>query len=230
MSSGQTASACLPDGRTIYLSDYERGGGARRARRGRRDERVLSLAARVRGRPGGRRRGRRMGGARRGRRDRAVPPRRGARRGRDVPANFVSSLCFGGADMRDVLITTADNHVQPELGGTLLRARTDSGAADPAGRGLTWRSRVEGAVQARGQDDRRRALTAMRRAAPARLRTCRPVHGCRAGSPRQGRARAGGRTGSPAPGRTPRAGAREPDCAARRPRRGSAGRAPCRVG
>ena len=43
----------------------------------------------------------------------------------DLPAGFVSSLCFGGADMCDVLITTADNHVRPELGGTLLRARSE---------------------------------------------------------------------------------------------------------
>ena len=43
----------------------------------------------------------------------------------DVPATLVSSLSFGGPDMRDVLITTADNEVQPELGGTLLRARSE---------------------------------------------------------------------------------------------------------
>jgi sugar lactone lactonase YvrE len=42
-----------------------------------------------------------------------------------LPASFVSSLSFGGADMREVLITTADNHVAPELGGTLLRARSE---------------------------------------------------------------------------------------------------------
>ena len=42
----------------------------------------------------------------------------------ELPAGFVSSICFGGADMCDVLITTADNRVQPELGGTLLRARS----------------------------------------------------------------------------------------------------------
>jgi gluconolactonase len=42
-----------------------------------------------------------------------------------LPAGFVSSLSFGGADMRDVLVTTADNQVQPELGGTLLRARSE---------------------------------------------------------------------------------------------------------
>jgi D-xylonolactonase len=35
----------------------------------------------------------------------------------DVPASFVSSLCFGGEDMRDVYVTTGD--------GTLLRGRSD---------------------------------------------------------------------------------------------------------
>jgi gluconolactonase len=35
----------------------------------------------------------------------------------DVPASFVSSLCFGGGDMRDVYITTGD--------GTLLRGRSE---------------------------------------------------------------------------------------------------------
>lgn len=42
-----------------------------------------------------------------------------------LPAGFVSSLSFGGSDMRDVLISTADNHVSPELGGTLLRGRSE---------------------------------------------------------------------------------------------------------
>ena len=46
-------------------------------------------------------------------------------RSSDLPSNFVSSLSFGGADMRDVLITTADNEVHPELGGTLFRARSE---------------------------------------------------------------------------------------------------------
>jgi gluconolactonase len=44
-----------------------------------------------------------------------------------VPAQFVSSLCFGGPDLRDVLITTAGNHVNPELGGALFRARCQIG-------------------------------------------------------------------------------------------------------
>ena len=43
----------------------------------------------------------------------------------DLPAAFVSSLSFGGPDMCDVLITTADNQVSPELGGTLFRARSE---------------------------------------------------------------------------------------------------------
>ena len=42
----------------------------------------------------------------------------------DLPAQFVSSLSFGGADMCDVLISTADNTLEPELGGTLFRARS----------------------------------------------------------------------------------------------------------
>jgi sugar lactone lactonase YvrE len=42
-----------------------------------------------------------------------------------LPARFVSSVAFGGEDSRDVLISTADNELQPELGGTLLRARSE---------------------------------------------------------------------------------------------------------
>ena len=42
-----------------------------------------------------------------------------------MPAAFVSSLSFGGADLRDVLISTADNQISPESGGTLLRARSE---------------------------------------------------------------------------------------------------------
>jgi sugar lactone lactonase YvrE len=43
----------------------------------------------------------------------------------DLPVRFVSSLCFGGADMCDVLVTTADNDVTPQSGGALLRARSE---------------------------------------------------------------------------------------------------------
>ena len=38
----------------------------------------------------------------------------------DVPANFVSSLCFAGPWLDEIQVTTADNLVQPELGGTVL--------------------------------------------------------------------------------------------------------------
>ena len=43
----------------------------------------------------------------------------------DVAARFVSSLSFGGRDGREVLITTADNLVMPDTGGTLFRARSE---------------------------------------------------------------------------------------------------------
>jgi sugar lactone lactonase YvrE len=43
----------------------------------------------------------------------------------EVPALFVSSISFGGPDGRDVLISTADNIVDAELGGALLRARSE---------------------------------------------------------------------------------------------------------
>jgi sugar lactone lactonase YvrE len=50
-----------------------------------------------------------------------------------LPAAFVSSLSFGGPDLCDVLISTADNLVTPELGGTLLRARSEvAGVGVPA--------------------------------------------------------------------------------------------------
>ncbi len=42
----------------------------------------------------------------------------------ELPAQFVSSISFGGPDMRDVLISTADNPLMAEKGGTLLRARS----------------------------------------------------------------------------------------------------------
>lgn len=49
-----------------------------------------------------------------------------------LPASFVSSLCFGGPDRRDVYFTTADNHVDPEAGGTVFHARSEiAGVAVP---------------------------------------------------------------------------------------------------
>lgn len=43
----------------------------------------------------------------------------------DVPAGFVSSLCFGGPDGRDLYITTADNTDDPSRAGTLFRTRVE---------------------------------------------------------------------------------------------------------
>jgi gluconolactonase len=42
-----------------------------------------------------------------------------------VPASFVTSLCFGGDDRRDLYVTTADNTEHSERRGTIFRARTD---------------------------------------------------------------------------------------------------------
>jgi gluconolactonase len=41
----------------------------------------------------------------------------------DVPASFVTSLCFGGADRRDLYVTTADNTEDAIRGGTIFRTR-----------------------------------------------------------------------------------------------------------
>ena len=43
----------------------------------------------------------------------------------DVPARTVTSLCFGGADRRDLYIVTADNTAEPDRGGTIYRTRAD---------------------------------------------------------------------------------------------------------
>jgi gluconolactonase len=43
----------------------------------------------------------------------------------DVPASFVSSVCFGGDDLRDLYITTADNSEDLSRAGTLFRARAE---------------------------------------------------------------------------------------------------------
>jgi gluconolactonase len=42
----------------------------------------------------------------------------------DVPAPFVASLCFGGADRRDVFVATMGNADDAGRGGTLLRTRS----------------------------------------------------------------------------------------------------------
>jgi gluconolactonase len=46
--------------------------------------------------------------------------------GIDVPARAVTSLCFGGDDLRDLYLTTADNADAPELRGCVFRTRVDT--------------------------------------------------------------------------------------------------------
>lgn len=43
----------------------------------------------------------------------------------DVPATFVASLCFGGADRRDLYVCTMDNTEAPKRMGTIFRTRSD---------------------------------------------------------------------------------------------------------
>jgi len=42
-----------------------------------------------------------------------------------VPAPFVASLCFGGADRRDLYVTTSGNSEHPERRGTVFHTRAD---------------------------------------------------------------------------------------------------------
>ena len=42
-----------------------------------------------------------------------------------VPAESVTSLCFGGADRRDLYVVTADNSEDPSRAGSVFRTRTD---------------------------------------------------------------------------------------------------------
>jgi gluconolactonase len=43
----------------------------------------------------------------------------------EVPARAVTSVCFGGADRRDLYVTTADHTENAELGGSIHRTRVD---------------------------------------------------------------------------------------------------------
>ena len=43
----------------------------------------------------------------------------------DVPSPFVTSLCFGGADRRDLYVTTMENAEDPQRKGTIFRTRSD---------------------------------------------------------------------------------------------------------
>ena len=44
----------------------------------------------------------------------------------EVPSAMVTSLCFGGADQRDLYIVTADNTEDPSRAGTIFRTRVDT--------------------------------------------------------------------------------------------------------
>jgi sugar lactone lactonase YvrE len=47
----------------------------------------------------------------------------------DIPAQAVTSLCFGGDDGRDLYVVTADNTEAPERGGTIFRIPVDVAGA-----------------------------------------------------------------------------------------------------
>ena len=42
-----------------------------------------------------------------------------------LPSRAVTSLCFGGADLRDLYVVTADNTDDPARAGTIFRTRCD---------------------------------------------------------------------------------------------------------
>jgi D-xylonolactonase len=42
-----------------------------------------------------------------------------------VPAKLVSSCCFGGVDLRDLVVTSQDNREEPARGGTIFRLRAE---------------------------------------------------------------------------------------------------------
>lgn len=44
----------------------------------------------------------------------------------EVPARMVTSLCFGGADRRDLYIVTGDNTDDPDRRGSIFRTRADA--------------------------------------------------------------------------------------------------------
>ena len=50
----------------------------------------------------------------------------------EVPARMVTSLCFGGADRRDLFVVTADNTAQPDRLGTIFRTRADTAGCSVA--------------------------------------------------------------------------------------------------
>jgi gluconolactonase len=63
-----------------------------------------------------------------GRVDRYLPDGR-VERSVSVPARIVTSVCFAGADRRDLIVTTADHSERAELRGCVLRTRVDIAGA-----------------------------------------------------------------------------------------------------
>jgi sugar lactone lactonase YvrE len=45
--------------------------------------------------------------------------------GLEVPARAVTSLCFGGDDLRDLYVVSADNAADPARGGSIFRTRSE---------------------------------------------------------------------------------------------------------
>lgn len=43
----------------------------------------------------------------------------------EVPARMVTSVCFGGADRRDMYVVTGDNTIDPDRAGTIYRTRAE---------------------------------------------------------------------------------------------------------
>ena len=63
-----------------------------------------------------------------GRVDRYLPNGR-IERSLAVPARIVTSVCFAGADRRDLIVTTADHGTDPDRRGCVLRTRVDVAGA-----------------------------------------------------------------------------------------------------
>src|SRR5262249_914951 len=90
----------------------------------------------------------------------------------DVPAHAVTSLCFGGVDLRDLYVVSADNAVDAKLGGSVFRTRSDvAGLPAPFARigARAWPARSRGSASptsgatSRVRGARRCSATSVRR-------------------------------------------------------------------
>ncbi len=63
-----------------------------------------------------------------GRVDRVTPAGR-VDRSLEVPARMVTSVCFAGSDLRDLVVVTADNTREPGLRGSIFRTRIEVAGA-----------------------------------------------------------------------------------------------------